>query len=1253
MRVLIDMQGAQAASRTRGIGRYSREFALAVAKHGHGAELHVLLSLAFPESAEELRDEFLVYLPANRIHVWQPPHDIRGLDPAKVPMRHAAELILTCVVASLKPDVVHFTSPMEGFSDDAVFGLHPRKRDYVTTATLYDLIPMINSRDFLDTDARFSAFYNRQLNSLKKVDGLLAISKSSLEEGLRFLSDSPLKAVNVGSGVSKSFIDRTASASEGARVLKTLGVEGPYVLYFGGFDDRKNVNRLIEAFATMTPQVRGNRQLVLAGWIDPEQEDRLHEVFRRTSMKLEADVLITGIVSDAEAAILMAGCELFVFPSLHEGLGLAPLEAMNCGAPVITSNSTSLPEIVGLPEAMFDPLNVDEIRARIERALVDEKFRESLITNAKRQSKNFTWEKSSRQAISFWKRLLKKDRSDSVLLPPTEKPRLLIIGPLPPAESGVADYIAELAPGMSPFYDVFVIVADKSQMSEDYLGLEVRDVHWFLSNALPADRVMYHMGNSPFHALIPNLMKLIPGTLVLHDFFLGSLYEWLQVSGTEPDAWTREIYLSHGYRAVCLSRLSPQEAKKLYPSSLSVLQYATGVITHSQHSRDLGRHWFSDVKQENWEIVPLLRDRAESFNRTDARRDLNIPLDSFVICAFGFVDQTKLNHLLIQAWLSSRASDNPHNLLILVGGDGGPYSETLSVIAREGKRERQVISTGYVSKDDYRRYLSAADVAVQLRTDSRGETSAAVLDCLNYGIPTIVNAHGSMEELDPSEVVVLPDSFQPQELVDAIERLMDNPEIRQRLSESGKKYIQKNNGLMNVVELTARALERHHLGAGESVPGLIHGIKEVVNSSGFSRRDINNLADSISQSLPLEAPLPTIFLDITSTRELDIRTGVQRVAKAILCEMIISPPPGYRIEPVYLHRDGNRWDYFYARKYADEMMGQTKSPLSDERASIGPRDVVLCLDLSGPTFVQAAEGGLFRNLKIQGVSLNCIAFDMLPITNPEVFPPGVTAVHEDWLEIISQFDVVAAISSTAAKAITNWLDSNRKDRRMPSRVVAFPLGADFHRLETSPQLTSLEGEMLMSLNDVPIFLMVGTIEPRKGYDQALEAFTQLWAGGVKAHLVIVGKSGWSHMADIDRKNIPEIEKILREHPEANHYLHWVGQASDILLEELYARSQCLLAASYGEGFGLPLIEAAHHGLPILARDIPVFREVAGTHATYFVNGSAEDLATGVRDWLAASAAGETVASASMPYLSWAESAKRLTQVLLSNRAASV
>src|SRR5690606_5090572 len=122
------------------------------------------------------------------------------------------------------------------------------------------------------------------------------------------------------------------------------------------------------------------------------------------------------------------------------------------------------------------------------------------------------------------------------------------------------------------------------------------------------------------------------------------------------------------------------------------------------------------------------------------------------------------------------------------------------------------------------------------------------------------------------------------------------------------------------------------------------------------------------------------------------------------------------------------------------------------------------------------------------------------------------------------------------------------------------------------------------------FLMVGTIESRKGYDQVLDAFDQLWGEGSVERLVIVGRQGWL---------VDDLVQRILQHPENGHRLFWLSDVSDEALVKLYERTDALIMASEAEGFGLPLIEAAKHGIPLIARDLPVFREVAGEGALYF------------------------------------------------------
>ncbi|WP_139112359.1 glycosyltransferase, partial [Acidithiobacillus thiooxidans] len=125
-----------------------------------------------------------------------------------------------------------------------------------------------------------------------------------------------------------------------------------------------------------------------------------------------------------------------------------------------------------------------------------------------------------------------------------------------------------------------------------------------------------------------------------------------------------------------------------------------------------------------------------------------------------------------------------------------------------------------------------------------------------------------------------------------------------------------------------------------------------------------------------------------------------------------------------------------------------------------------------------------------------------------------------------------------------------------------------------------------------------------------------------------------------------LARQLRRHPERNQHLFWLENASDSLLIELYKQSSVLLAASFAEGFGLPLIEAAYYGLPIIARDIPIFHEVAGEYAYYFPNTNSSDLAESIQHWLELDAQGNAPQSKGMPYLTWEQSTQQLLKVIL-------
>jgi len=161
----------------------------------------------------------------------------------------------------------------------------------------------------------------------------------------------------------------------------------------------------------------------------------------------------------------------------------------------------------------------------------------------------------------------------------------------------------------------------------------------------------------------------------------------------------------------------------------------------------------------------------------------------------------------------------------------------------------------------------------------------------------------------------------------------------------------------------------------------------------------------------------------------------------------------------------------------------------------------------------------------------------------------------------------------------------------------------------------------------------------------LDAFDRLWGEAVDVNLIVVGAEGWRGLPRDMRRTIPQITARLQSHHQSGKRLFWLNGPSDEYLEKIYAASSCFIAAAEGEGFGLPLIEAARHGLAIIARDIPVFREVAGEHAFYFAAEN-PDLAQAIKDWLRLYRTGQHPNSGALPITAWAQSAERVMNVLL-------
>ena len=538
----------------------------------------------------------------------------------------------------------------------------------------------------------------------------------------------------------------------------------------------------------------------------------------------------------------------------------------------------------------------------------------------------------------------------------------------------------------------------------------------------------------------------------------------------------------------------------------------------------------------------------------------------------------------------------------------------------------------------------AADLAVQLRTGARGETSAAVLDCMNYGLPTIVNGNGSFFELPADTVWMLPDVFHDSELTKAIDTLWFDSKLRESIGMQGQYHVQKYHALDVCSDHYVQEIESKYAISSSQKQEVIQA-HNVSSSLEPSESQFVHMAQSLACKMPPLSINRQLLIDVSAIYRNDLKTGIQRVVRALVWSLIQAPPEGFRVEPVYLEWHTGVWHYCYAREWTSQALSISGGWMPNDPVDYADGDVLLIADFTSGLAVEANLSGVFATLKELGVDIYFFVYDLLPIQMPHCFPPCQFGYIE-WLKVLTAIsDKAICISNAVARDLQSWMCDFGPKRGNALVIDSFRLGADLVNSIPSSGLPPDSGKILSKLQAAISFLMVGTLEPRKGYLQTLQAFTQMWRSGMNFNLIIVGCEGWKALPNSQRQTIPQIVKFIQTHPELGKRLLWLTDVSDEYLAQLYSNSKCLIAASEGEGFGLPLIEAAQHALPIIARDIPVFREVAGDNAFYFNGLEAKDLEFAIKNWLILEKQNKHPKSHAMPWLTWAQSTKCLIEIL--------
>jgi glycosyltransferase involved in cell wall biosynthesis len=1041
MRIVLDLQGAQSdTSRFRGIGRYSLALAESIARQSGGHDVWLVLNGLIPDSLEPLRAEFAHLIPPDRIRIFELPGPVAEQDPANSWRRQAAELLREKFLADLRPDVVHVSTLFEGHGNEVVTSVGRLDPTLPTAFTLYDLIPLLRSDTYL-RDPGFKRLYMRRVQSLKRADLLLAISESSRREAIEALEISPDRITTIGAGLPQSFQPGEPSQNTIEALTARYRLRLPFVLYTGGDDTRKNLEGMIEAFALLPAEMRAAYQLAIVCQLSAGTRGRLTDLAEKLALDPKS-IVYPGYVPDADLRLLYAKCSLFVFPSLHEGFGLPVLEAMACGAPVIGSNCTSIPEIIDRQDALFDPEQPRSIAERMFEVLSNAGLRENLKVWGRERAKAFTWEACAGKALRAFEALnSKRKTAPGAKHPPStrHRPLLALVTPLPPERTGIAGYSAKLLQYLSRHYEIVCIV---DQEKTDPSLTEEFPIHvpqWLASNEDRVERILYQFGNSPAHRHMFGLLKRYPGVVVLHDFYLGDVLNDMARSGYAPGAFSEALYASHGLSAMTEDKLGRRDATvSVYPCNSAVIHGGLGVLVHSGHAIALARQWYGDGASALVRQIPFLPLAPDPTERRAARRRLELPETAFVVCSFGLVTPGKLNDRLLEAWLASALAQEEACCLIFVGANGGGnYGiRLLDRMAGSGLASRLRI-TGYCQESQYSDYLAAADLAVQLRASSRGETSAAIFDCLARKVPLIINANGSAAELPDDVVVKLEDNFANEALSAALERLRTDSDLRLKLVARSASYVKQEHHPEQIAGLYRDIIEEIYTTSSQPQEQyLVQTITRISASKGPTNADLAAVATALAANRQ-RFGAKQLLIDVTNVVKSNSPTETECDTQSSLLALIADPPQGFRIEPVRAVAGS----YLYARRFACACLSLPDEGFADDPVMTHRGDIFIGLDWC-PNLVPSLKPW-FLEQRRQGTQIIFVARDLAPLLRPEHFRPGLHSMVVAWMGTVAEVaDGVACLTRASVDELHQWLTVAKPQRLQPLSLGFFNLRAD-------------------------------------------------------------------------------------------------------------------------------------------------------------------------------------------------------------------
>ncbi|MCU0490074.1 MAG: glycosyltransferase family 4 protein [Chloroflexaceae bacterium] len=393
-------------------------------------------------------------------------------------------------------------------------------------------------------------------------------------------------------------------------------------------------------------------------------------------------------------------------------------------------------------------------------------------------------------------------------------PRIAYCSPVNPAPTGISDYSEELLPYLGQYADVTLFVEDGLTPSNADLNrhLAVLPLRRLVreQRRRPFDAILYHMGNSPAHGGIWTMAQRLPGVVVLHEVVLHHFMLWYAANVQHDiQRYVGDMANRYGESGAHIAQLMIRsrftDAAFNFPCCEPVVQAARGLIAHSRYAVERVQALHPDLPTA---VVPMGVPLPPLIPRAEARARLGLPPEALLLASFGHINGYKRMEPALRALAELRRT-RPDAHYLLVGSVSANF-DLNGLVERMGLADA-VTTTGYVPRAAFEDYVAAADICLNLRHPTAGETSASLLRLLGAGKPTLVSATGSFAELPPGVAAQVDVDASEGELILAYCRLlMEQPEVAEALGRQARAFVAAEHTLDQAAQGTMRFLAKLH-----------------------------------------------------------------------------------------------------------------------------------------------------------------------------------------------------------------------------------------------------------------------------------------------------------------------------------------------------------------------------------------------------------------------------------------------------------